>query len=67
MLPVLLQTQTNAVLGHAHVYIQREETDILYNHIYSLFIIYMYCFKYTSSTITPPFVQCIISLPCYPI
>ena len=26
----------------------------------------MHCFKYTSSIITPRFVECTISLPCYP-
>ena len=44
MLPVLLHTQTNAVLGRARVYTQREETGTLVIHIYILKIYNLHCF-----------------------
>ena len=62
---LLLHTQTEAVLGRVCVCI--EEVDILYSSFLKKLQFKFHFFEYTSSTITPHFVICIISVPCYPV
>ena len=67
MLSILLHTQTDDVR-------ERECVDICRSDRCFILVIYilknlqftLHCFEYTSSTITPRFVLCMISLPCYP-